>query len=487
MAPRLNSKLMGGASLEAGRRRCPWAAPAPTWGARARARGLWLWLWVACGLGGCASYHAKPLNLDPLLPSDVTRVRVDAARMPLPELAAHRFNPAKGLDMTDVAMLAVVGNPQLKLARDAARVSRAQAFSAGLLPYPRLDLSQDFPTAGPSTSSAFAAGLSYDTAALATYASRSRAAQAAIRSVDLDLLWQEWQVVSEARLLFIRHAEEKALSRLLRAQQALWRERYRYTRRALAQGNTTLDVESADLSALQAVDSALDTDRRKEAGTLHALNALLGLAPETPLDLRGPTAVPRLTRADLERALAQLARRRPDLLALRAGYESEDERYRAAILSQFPAIGIALNRARDTSDVYTVGYGLTLRLPFFNASRGRIAVARATRGALYDAFEVRVMAAKAQALRLFADKKMLEAQLAGVRRGVAALDRAVSEARPAFEAGNINELTFSTLEASLLDRRIEAVHLEDAIFERANALETLVGEQLPNTFRKTQG
>ncbi|MDA8093895.1 MAG: TolC family protein [Betaproteobacteria bacterium] len=472
-------------SVEAGHRPFRSTAPASAPGALMRARGLWLC--VACTVAGCATYHAKPLNLSPSLASDVTQVRIDASKMPLPELAAHRFNPAEGLDMTDVAMLAVVGNPQLKLARDAARISRAQAFAAGLLPYPRLDLSQDFPTAGPSTSSAFAVGLSYDTTALATYSARSHAAQAAMRSVDLTLLWQEWQVVSEARLLFIRHVEEQKLVRLLRAQQALWRGRYRDTQQALAQGNTTLDVVSADLSALQAVDSALDTERRQEAGTLHALNALLGLAPETPLDLRGPIGVPRLTRAHLEQALSQLARRRPDLLALRAGYKSEDERYRAAILSQFPAIGIALNRARDTSDVYTVGYGLTLRLPFFNASRGRIAVARATRRALYDAFEARLTAAKAQALRLYADKKMLEAQLAGVRRGVATLRSAVIEARPAFEAGNIDELTFSTLEASLLDRRIEAVRLDDAIFERSNALETLVGERIPNTFRKTQG
>ncbi len=65
------------------------------------------------------------------------RVRSSASRsirrtMPLPELAAHRFDPSDGLDIDEVAMLAVANNPDLKLSRDDLGIARAQAYSAGL-------------------------------------------------------------------------------------------------------------------------------------------------------------------------------------------------------------------------------------------------------------------------------------------------------------------------------------------------------------------
>ncbi|MHB8832962.1 MAG: TolC family protein, partial [Desulfobacteria bacterium] len=91
-------------------------------------------LLIVTGITGCAAYRAKPLDMASTMPHEVPHLVIDARRMPLPELAFHRFDPSDGLDMTEVAMLAVVNNPDLKLARDDAGIARAQAFAAGLLP-----------------------------------------------------------------------------------------------------------------------------------------------------------------------------------------------------------------------------------------------------------------------------------------------------------------------------------------------------------------
>ncbi len=82
--------------------------------------------------------------------------------MPLPELATHPFNQAKGLDMTDVAILAVVNNPDLKVARDESGIVKAQLIAAGILPNPQLTGGLDFPLNGdPALVNAFNIGLNY--------------------------------------------------------------------------------------------------------------------------------------------------------------------------------------------------------------------------------------------------------------------------------------------------------------------------------------
>ena len=70
--------------------------------------------------------------------------------MPLPELAVHPFNPDDGLDMTEVAILAVINNPDLKVARDERGLARAQLMAAGILPNPQLTAGLDSPLNGGS-------------------------------------------------------------------------------------------------------------------------------------------------------------------------------------------------------------------------------------------------------------------------------------------------------------------------------------------------
>ena len=81
-------------------------------------------------LSACASYHAKPLSTQPTLLREVPHFAVHVNQMPLPELAAHPFNPDDGLDMMEVAMLAVANNPDLKAVRDESGIAHAELMAA---------------------------------------------------------------------------------------------------------------------------------------------------------------------------------------------------------------------------------------------------------------------------------------------------------------------------------------------------------------------
>jgi len=436
---------------------------------------------LAAGLlAGCAGYRPEPLPAAPRMARDVAQIEVDAARMPLPRLRSHRFDPSDGLDIDEVAMLAVANNPRLKVARDRLGIARAQAFAAGLLPDPQLALTRDDPTSGgPGTTSAFSLGLSEDVRALLTRPVARRAARAHTRQVNLDLLWQEWQVVSRARLLFVRNLEQRRLLGVLEQNESLFAERARRARAALAEGNLTLEAASADLVAAQEAGRQIDElERRLERNRLD-LDLLLGLEPGTTLDLVGGATLPPLDEAGVRARLQTLARRRPDLLALRAGYESQELRTREAVLAQFPALSVGLNRARDTSDVYTLGIGITLSLPVFDGNRGNIAIQRATRRSLHDQYAQRVAAAKAEVHGILQSQRLLERQLQGVRSSLAELGRAAASADEAYRAGNLSELAYAGLRAGLLAKRVEAITLQQRILEQRVALATLVGGDLP--------
>jgi len=432
---------------------------------------------VLCSLAaGCATYRPEPLDTAPARPKDVAHIEVDAASMPLPALRSHRYDPSDGLDIDEVAMLAVANNPRLKVARDRLGVARAQAFAAGLLPDPQLALTRDDPThGGPGNMSAFSAGLSYDVNALLTRSARSAAATASQRQVNLELLWQEWQVVGRARLLFVRDVEQERLLEVLTQTTKLLESRYRAVKGALAQGNATLDAVSADLAALQDARRQVDELERRARRNRVELNRLLGLAPDAELRLVGGADFPAPDATKVEASLARLGQRRPDLLALQAGYQSQEERFRAAVLAQFPALNVGITRARDTSNLYTQGIGITLSLPIFDGNRGNVAIERATRRQLHDEYELRLNDAAAEVYALLGDQRLLEQQLAAVRTALAPLEQAAASAAAALQAGNLSELAYANLQSSLLAKRVEQVTLEQRVLEQRIALLTLAG------------
>jgi outer membrane protein TolC len=431
-------------------------------------------------LAGCAAYRPQALGTRSTLPDRIPDLTLDAGQMPLPELAAHRFDPSDGLDFTEVAMLAVVNNPDLEVARADAHIAHAQAFAAGLLPDPQVTFSADRPDPGQAaTTTALSLGLSEEVIALLTRAPRRAAARLEARKTDLNLLWQEWQVVSQARLLFVRLTREADVMVVLRQNEALFADRYGRTRTALERGLLTLDAVTPFLTALQDVGRQIHDLERMMSQNRHDLNALLGLAPEVPVPLAGPPQPAELDDAAVAALLPDLPRRRPDLIALQAGYAAQEMRYRAAILAQFPSLTVGFTRARDTSDIRTTGLGVTLTLPVFSGNRGPIAVEGATREKLHTEYQQRLNAAESAVHRILAEQRINRRQLEDIDRGLADLERAAEKTGAAFRAHDIDALAFASLEAALLAKRVEKINLEEAILEQQVALQTLVGGELP--------
>ena len=429
---------------------------------------------------GCASYRPLPLEGTQPLPASVPRITIYPRDLPLPELRQHVFDASNGLDAEEVAMLAVVNNPDLKLAREDARIKRAQAFASRLLPDPQLAATADRPTSSdPSLVTAYSLGLSEDITALLTYSARRSVAGAEVKGVDLGLLWQEWQVVTKARLLYVRLTQSQKQLAVLEENRRLFADRYARTKKALDEGLVTLDAVTPNLTALQDMTRQIHDVERTRNGLAHDLNSLLGLAPEAGVPLEETVDLPPLDEQAIVARLPELPNRRPDLVALRYAYQAQDERYRAVILGQFPTFTLGFTRARDTSNIATVGLGITLSLPFFDGNRGKIRVEQATRARLHDEYAIRSQQADAEIRRLLDEQRINLRQLDEVDRGLAELAEASRKAKTAFAARAIDALAFTGLQSSYLAKRIEKISLEQSILEQRVALENLIGRPLP--------
>ncbi|MGH8150058.1 MAG: TolC family protein [Steroidobacteraceae bacterium] len=443
--------------LEPHRRRSSWA-PA--------AAGVLL---SAClVLAGCATYAPLPLP-----------TRDDLAVSVAPQ-------GVPPLGMNAVATLAVLNSPVLRAARGALHVAQAQAFAAGLLPDPEFSYSGDF-TMDHVTSpadprypeyDAYGLGLSVDLRALLTHRSRKSAASASLRQARLDLLWQEWQTVAEARTLYVEQAIAVERRTFLTSAEKIYSQAYARSQRALAAGNVTLEQTSADLALLLAVRAQLGAADRSLITTQQGLRALLGVQADVVLPLK-PLAEPvMLSRAAVRAGAARLPRSRPDLRALAAGYRAEEQNVRTAILAQFPNISLGVTRARDVSDVHTTGFGVTLTLPIFNRGRGDIAIQRATRGQLRAEYLARLDQSTGDVWRLWNETEELRGEARVLDARLPRLKANVDGARDAFDQGIFPAASYFTLVSSYLTAEATRADLLQNLWSDSIALATTLGTQV---------
>ena len=417
-------------------------------------------------LAGCASYSALPLDKEARPKDSVEQLRHEAA---LPA--------ALGVD--DIAMLALLNNPDLVAARAQHGVAQAQLLSAGILPNPSVNASYGFLLGGPGTMGALSAGLSQDLKSLVTLSAKRAAARQSARQVDASLLWQEWQTVGKARLQAVDLIEGEQQRHLLQQQLALLQDRLERSRQALAQGDNTLAALVPELTAAADARKQLDDLERQQETRRRDLDAFLGLSPQVTLPLESTIALPPIDADAVNASLPGLADRRPDLVALQLGYRSQEEKVRGAILAQFPLLSLGVSGGSDTSDVRTLGPQITIELPIFDRNQGNIAIERATRQQLHDEFSLRLATARSEVQALLADQALLLQQYTGKQAQLLELDRTARSAESAFHSGDLDERSAIDLISARNAKQQEVLAMEQSLLQQQVAIATLIGAGMP--------
>jgi outer membrane protein TolC len=423
-------------------------------------------------LPGCAGYAPYPL---PAGPNFATQ----------PEAAALGRSPSP-LDMNAVATLAVLNNPDLRAARAQTRVADAEAFAAGILPEPQFNANTDVPydrVTSPRDPRypeyhAYGFALAVDVRALLTHSTQRDAADAAYRQARDEVLWKEWQTVAEARTLYVAQsiaAQRRDLLEPAADQFALAAAR---SQRALARHDVTLDQSGADAAALAVVRAQQGIAARDALTAEHGLHALLGLDPQAQLKLQplGPPQVPE--QAAVAAAAERLPASRPDLRALREGYRSEEAHVRIAVLSQFPNVIVGISRARDVSDVHTLGGSVSLDLPIFDGSRGDIAIQKATRQQLWAEYQARLDQAAADVWKLWDEIHELRSELDDLDSRLPALQQGVGNSHRGFISGDFPAASYFISVNALLTAQSNRLDLLQSLWSDCIALATVTGTQV---------
>ena len=332
----------------------------------------------------------------------------------------------------------------------------------------------------------YTGGLDWEITSLISHDAKVRAARADNDSVALDVAWKEWQTAEATKTAAYDVVALNAALVAAKEADARQAQNLALIRSAVDQHQKTLlDLSAAEAAAQDAHATVLGGQRDLQH-QVSTLNRSIGLEPGSPIVLRDDISLPaHLESPTIEQLRDGLENRRLDLLALEKGYESQDQTLRTAILAQFPKISFGFNVARDTSDVHTIGLGMTMDLPIFDHNQGNIANETATRQKLFDEYVDRVFEARWDIATAIDDIHATNAQIADAEAALPGLEKFAGVYRDALEKGNADMLSLRAAETTLIQKQLAIVKLKQQLIENWIALEIAAGEYLPISSQPT--
>ncbi len=443
------------------------------------------YLFMFLCLYGCVQYHSMPLDsvrvTERLAPPNIEAVRVQAKEIKHPLLKPIDIDLSEGLTPDGAAVLAVLSNPELDAVRDQSGIAAAQLLQAGILPNPQFSYSLGVPTGGNTrgTVNAYGLGLDWNITSLISRGAKIDAAHAHEASIQLDVAWKEWQVAQAAKLhvyrliffekqLVVAQEEEKGLQ-----------ENLETVRRATElRDMTVIDLNAAEAALQNIRTSVLSIKQQKEQERL-TLNQSLGFPPTQLVNLKQDIEPPSLRSIpSLQGIMEGIEVRRLDLVALKMGYQSQEERLRVAIREQFPSIGIGVTHARDTTNVITTGFSITIALPFFNRNQGNIAIEQASRKQLFDEYMARIFETRAEVMRILANMESIQQQIVVAEDSLPVLRNLTQNYHRALLKGNVDVLSYYAARDRLVSVELAVLSLKRNLAELHIALELASGEYL---------
>jgi outer membrane protein TolC len=390
-------------------------------------------------LAGCQSYEPRPL--DPTAhreawlartPADDS-VRAFAVRLAAAgDASAASFDPGDGLGPDEGEVVALVFNPDLRLARLRAGVAAATAEHAGRWDDPELAIDVLRITESVSHPWVITPGLAFTIPVSGRLEAEQDRADAALR-VELERIAEsEWRTRYDVRRAWLvwsaAHLRIAEIEDLIESMDALVAS----TRR-LAESGEMVRTEAA-LFAIEQMQRRHELRRLRGdlAEAEQRLRSLLGLSPEAPVSFlpaldAGPPLDP--AAADI------LVDRHPSLARLREAYEVAEHTLRREIRKQYPDLTLGPLYEYDQGQS-RIGFLGAIPLPVLNANEQGIAEARAARELARAAFESEyerlvgaMAAARARAASLRDEREQIVAHM------VPLVDRQLGDARRLLELG----------------------------------------------------
>jgi outer membrane protein TolC len=412
-------------------------------------------------LGGCVSYHPKPLDpraelaaLDArTLPAGtLVHLREGAAGPP----GAPVFDTSDGLSEAELMAVAVMLNPDLQAVRASIGETEALLITAKTLPNPEFGIGFGVGLLGTE-------GFKLDTDLLfellkpGEREARKAVAAARIAVTRAEILAREYEVAAEVRrLAFNVSVAEQALV-VLDAELALRQQATSLIRRRRDVGEANdLDISAVDLELVE-----IQRDRRLAQIELEqarlALNRALGLPPSTVITLESsgkPLDVPLLDAVQASGLDERLFSSRLDLKAREAAYQVSEEELRLATARQFLKLKAGPSYEHEGVSENFAGVSASVEIPIFDRNQGEIAEKTAARDRSRAEYTAALHRLRSDAAAALARVRAIRAEIETQQREVLPLlERSQTLSRGAFEARELNVLDWITAQQRALRSR----------------------------------
>jgi len=419
---------------------------------------------VAIVLTGCQQYQPQPLDAEAHRSAWSKRTAGDAPVRTFADRlaeargeAASAFDPDDGLSMAEGELVALVYNPDLRLARLRAGVADASAAHAGLWDDPELAIDVLRITESVSSPWVITPGLSLTIPISGRLEAEKARASAALRA-ELDRVAEaEWQTRRDVRQAWLRWSAAR-----LRTEQT---QRFLSSSESLIDSTTQL-AEAGEMPRTTATLFAIERLQRR-----HELNRLQGRVDELEQELRGllglsPTAPVRLQSSlDAGTGVSDAmgknwAERSPELARLHDEYEVAEQSLRREVRKQYPDLTIGPLYESDQGQS-RIGFLGALPIPILNANKQGIAEARAqrelARAEFETAYEQRagsIAAVRARADALAEQRVVLTDELAPL------VDRQLNDARRLLELGEASGLVLLESLVRAHDTKLQLIDVQ---------------------------
>lgn len=414
-------------------------------------------------LAGCQSYQSKPLDLAAHRDTWLARTPGDEPVRAFAEQLAEEgepsaFDPSDGLSLAEAEVVALVFNPDLRLARLRAGVASATAEHAGLWQDPQFGVDFLSMVEGGSNPFLITPGLSLTIPISGRLEAEKARADAAVVAELTRVAEQEWRTRIEVRRAWLTWSaatiKAEQTERLLASILSLVSSTAR-----LADAGEIVRTEAALFTIEQASQRQAMLRYRGEATEAEQeLRTLLGLSPDAPLELV-PTVAAVMDPDELTPYAA--ADRSLTLARLRDEYEVAEQTLRREVREQYPDLTIGPLAGFDRSDTL-LGFSLSLPIPILNANKQGIAEAHAERELARAAFETAyerlvgsLAATKARLDTIREQREVIETQIAPL------VDRQLADAQNLLQLGEGGTLVLlesltrvGQTQMSLIDARL---------------------------------
>jgi outer membrane protein, heavy metal efflux system len=347
-----------------------------------------LFLYAVLFLGGCATFHDRPLLPEKTALDFETRTLQDPGLKTFVESAfGHPLTswPPDSWDLDTLTLAAYYFHPDLDIARAQWAVARAGEKTAKERPNPSFNLGSElFATNAPSGMSPwvfpFTIDIPVETAGKRGI--RTRQAVALSEAARMNIAQAAWQVRSRVRSQLLAFAAARQSAGILEHQQMALSENERLlTGRASAGGTSPLNAAQAVVLAGKNRLALEDAHRLETSARAHLGDALgvpirsldsVALSTDALASFPSPQE-PLLVQA---RRAAMLGR--ADLLSALAAYAASQAALQLEIARQYPDVHLGPGYMYDQGEDKW-GLGLTIPLPILSQNRGPIAEAKARR------------------------------------------------------------------------------------------------------------